>query len=67
MIVQRTARESNIFGHDYGAGYRSKEGYAVCCNCGARENTDRAARRCGVGVQLSLSATEDDNLQGEVK
>ena len=36
----------NQFGHDYSKHYRSPEGYGVCCDCGARENTIRSAQKC---------------------
>ena len=41
-------------GHDYSAHYRSPEGYGVCCNCGARENTDRSARPCVRALRARL-------------
>jgi len=41
-----SAPSENPSGHDYSKRYRSSEGYAVCSDCGARENTDKAARKC---------------------
>ncbi len=50
MTTASAPPQPNLFGHDYSAGYRSREGYAVCCQCGARENTDRAAKDCGANA-----------------
>ena len=46
----------NLFGHDYSKHFRSPEGYGVCCNCGARENTSKAARKC---ARLVFPSIED--------
>ena len=51
-----SATSENNFGHDYSKHYRSLEGYGVCCNCGARENTDKSARKC---ARLVFPLTED--------
>lgn len=50
------ATPENHFGHDYSQGFRSSEGYAVCGDCGARENTDKSARKC---ARLVFPMTEN--------
>ena len=56
MSESESAPSENNFGHDYSYGFRSAEGYAVCGDCGARENTDKAARKC---ARLVFPLTED--------
>jgi len=51
--------EPNRHGHDYSEGYRSPDGYAVCCQCGARENTDRSVKPCSVKVFPMFYTTQD--------
>lgn len=45
-IVSSSDTPEDLFGHDYSKHFRSPEGYSVCCDCGARENTDKSARKC---------------------
>ena len=51
-----SATSENNFGHDYSQAFRSPEGYCVCSDCGARENTDKSARKC---ARLVFPLTED--------
>lgn len=56
LTDSQSAPATDPFGHDYSQGFRSPEGYAVCGDCGARENTDKDARKC---ARLVLPMTEN--------
>ena len=56
LTDDQNAPSENNFGHDYSQAFRSPEGYCVCSDCGARENTDKAARKC---ARLVFPMTED--------
>ena len=56
LTDDQNAPAENLFGHDYSQHFLSPEGYAVCCACGARRTTDKAARKC---ARLVFPTIED--------
>lgn len=44
-MESKEPKKQNIFNHSYD-GLKNIDGYAICSNCGCRENTDEASNKC---------------------
>ena len=54
----------NRHGHDFKAGFRTSEGYAVCCLCGTAGNSDAAAMLCQ-SKRLAAAEAEVERFKNE--